>query len=175
MQALKIALTIFVALLLEMLLSKRLGFFQYLDLTLIISVYFGLQRAPLLGMLTGATAGLAADVVKGGILGVGGFSKTLIGYVIAVISVKFPLENPLMRLGVVAVASVLNTMLYIGLNLMLDREPPYISTWVEFGKTIGWQALADTLACIFVFAALDKIFPDQPAASRMEIKKRFYE
>ena len=52
MQTFKIALTIVVALLLQMLLSDYLGFFQYIDLPLLVTVYFGLQRAPVVGMVT---------------------------------------------------------------------------------------------------------------------------
>jgi rod shape-determining protein MreD len=174
-QTLKIALTIFIALLVEMLLSKRLWFFQYLDLPLAITVYFSLQRAPVLGMLTGAAAGVAGDAVDGGVLGTGGFAKTLLGYIIAVLSIKFPLQNPLARLAVVAVASTVNTIIYVGLNLMLDREISYISNWIEFSRILGWKTLTDTLASIPVFFVLDRVFPDQPAASRMAIKKRFYE
>lgn len=175
MQTLKIALTIFVALLLEMLLSKRLWFFQYLDLPLAITVYFSLQRAPVLGMITGAAAGIAGDAVDGGVLGTGGFAKTLLGYIIAILSIKFPLQNPLARLAVVAVASTTSTIIYVGLNLMLDREISYVANWIEFSRILGWKTLADTLASIPVFFILDRVFPDQPAASRMAIKKRFYE
>jgi rod shape-determining protein MreD len=174
-QTLKIALTIFIALLVEMLLSKRLSFFQYLDLPLLITVYFSLQRAPVLGMLTGAAAGIAGDAVDGGVLGTGGFTKTLLGYIIAILSIKFPLQNPLARIAVVAVASITSTIIYVGLNLMLDREIAYVANWIQFGRVLGWKTLADTLASVPVFFILDRAFPEQPAASRMAIKKRFYE
>ena len=52
MQTFKIALAILVALLLQMLLSNYLGFFKYVDLSLVMTVYFGLQRAPMLGIST---------------------------------------------------------------------------------------------------------------------------
>lgn len=158
-----------------MLLSKRLWFFQYLDLPLVITVYFSLQRAPVLGMITGAAAGIAGDAVDGGVLGTGGFAKTLLGYIIAILSIKFPLQNPLARLAVVAVASTLSTIIYVGLNLMLDRDISYIANWIEFSRVLGWKTLTDTLASIPVFFILDRVFPDQPAASRMAIRKRFYE
>jgi len=86
-QTFKIILTIFIVLLLQMLLPTYLPFFKYVDLPLVVTVYFGLQRAPMLGMLTGTALGLGGDRVAGGILGVGGFAKTLIGYLVAVASV----------------------------------------------------------------------------------------
>ena len=175
MQTFKIALTIVVALLLKMLLSNYLEFFKYIDLSLIVTVYFGLQRAPMLGMLTGLILGLGSDAVSGGILGVGGFSKTLIGYLVAVTSIRFSLENPLARLAIVAVASAANTILFVGLHLMLEQPLADVSTYAGLGKTIGWRALGDTTTAIVLFLILDRVFADQTAARRMAIKKRFYE
>lgn len=175
MQTVKIALTILVALLLQMLLSKYLGFFKYIDLALVTTVYFGLQRALLLGMFTGLVLGLGGDAVVGGILGVGGFSKTLIGYLSAVTSIKLSLENPLARLAVVAVASAVNTILFVGLHLMLDKPLEEAATYAGLGKTVGWRVLGDTGAAVVLFLIFDRVFAEQTAARRMAIKKRFYE
>lgn len=175
MQTFKIALTIIVALLLQMLLPNYVRFFQYIDLPLLVTLYFGLQRAPVMGMLTGMIAGLGGDAVGGGILGVGGFSKTLIGYLVGVASVRLSLENPLARLSVVAVASAGNTVLFVGLHQMLEQSLPYVSTWAEFGATIGWKMLGDTAASIVFFLVLDRVFSEQATARRMAIRKRFYE
>jgi rod shape-determining protein MreD len=180
-QTFKIALTIFFALLLQMLLPNYLAFFKYIDLPLLVTVYFGLQRAPLLAMLVGVFAGIGGDAVMGGIPGVGGFSKTLIGYLVAIASIKLSLENPFARLAVVAVASAANTVLFAGLYLMLRQEHlaesvlPYATSLADFGKTIGWKALADTSTAILLFVVLDRVFSEQAAARRMAIKRRFYE
>src|SRR5713101_6004504 len=156
-----------------MLLPNYVRFFRYIDLPLLVTVYFGLQRAPVLGMVTGMVAGLGGDAVEGGILGVGGFSKTLIGYVVGMASVRLSLENPLARLSVVAVASAANTALFVGLHQMLEQS--LVSTWGELGATIGWKVLGDSLTSIALFVALDRVFSEQAAARRMAIKKRFYE
>ena len=175
MQTFKIALTIVVALLLQMLLPNYVRFFQYIDLPLLVTVYFGLQRAPVMGMLTGMMAGLGGDAVAGGILGVGGFAKTLIGYLVGAASVRLSLENPLARLSVVAVASAGSTVLFVGLHQMLEQSLPYVSTWGEFGATIGWKMLGDTVASIVLYIVLDRVFSEQATARRMAIRKRFYE
>ncbi|HEX9629534.1 MAG TPA: hypothetical protein VF961_05905, partial [Pyrinomonadaceae bacterium] len=48
----------------------------YVDLTLMLVVYFALQREPLQALVVGAVAGLATDFVSGppALLGAGGFS-----------------------------------------------------------------------------------------------------
>jgi rod shape-determining protein MreD len=158
-----------------------LPFFKYIDLSLLVTVYFSLQREPLMGMVTGLGAGLGGDIIGGGILGVGGFSKTLIGYIISMASVKLSIENPLARLAAVALASIVNTALFIGLYRMLEQNQipnqviPLVGSWSQVGKMAGWKALGDTLAAIIIFIILDRVFYEQATARRMAIKRRFYE
>lgn len=175
MQPFKIALTIIIALFLQLLLSNYLSFFRYVDLPLLVTVYFSLQRAPFLGMAVGVIAGIGGDAIGGGILGIGGFAKTLIGYLIAITSIKFSLEHPLARLAVAAIASVANTVLYAGLNLMLERFLPTLDTWGAFGKSVGWKALSDTAAALVIFIVLDRVFAEQAQARKMAIRRRFYD
>jgi rod shape-determining protein MreD len=180
-QTFKIFLTIAVALFIQLLLGKYLWFFKYIDLALLVTVYFSLQREPLLGMMVGLGAGLGADIISGGILGVGGFSKTLIGYIISMGSVKLSIENPLARLAAVVLASVANTALFVGLYRMLEQNQipeqvtPLAGSWSQLVKMAGWKALADTLAAVIVFIILDRVFYEQATARRMAIKRRFYE
>lgn len=174
MRTFRILLTMAIAVLLQLLLSN-VDFFRYVDLPLVVTVYYALQRSPLLGMLTGLALGLGGDAIGAGILGVGGFAKTLIGYLVGVASVRFSLENPLARLGTVALASAANTLLFIGLYQMLEQPLLYSGSWAEVGKTVGWKALGDTAAAIPMFMILDRVFPEQTGARRMAIKKRFYE
>jgi rod shape-determining protein MreD len=180
-QTFKILLTIAVALFLQKLLGKYLEFFKYIDLGLLVTVYFSLQREPLLGMTVGFGAGLGGDIIAGGILGVGGFSKTLIGYIISMASVKLSIENPLARLAAVALASIANTALFIGLYQMLEQNQnsgqliPVVGGWTQLLRTAGWKALADTLSALVIFIILDRVFSEQATARRMAIKRRFYE
>ena len=132
-------------------------------------------------MVVGLAAGLGDDIIGGGILGVGGFSKTLIGYIIAFASVRLSLDNPLARLGVVAVASVVNTALFVGLYQMLQQNQisehaiQLAGSWPQLLRTAGWKALADCVAAIVLFFVLDRVFYEQTAVRRMAIKRRFYE
>jgi len=180
-QTVKIALIILVALFLQLVLSKYIGVCRYLDLTLLVTVYISLQRVPIKGMLTGLLAGLGDDAIRGGILGVSGFSMTLIGYIISVASVKLSLENRLARLGVVALASIANTLLFVGLYLVLEQNRiagqilPFTNSWASLGRIIAYKAIADTLVAMVAFVILDRIFYEQATARRMAIKKRFYE
>jgi rod shape-determining protein MreD len=174
-QTLKIAATLFVALILQLLLAKYLTFSRYVDFMLLVTVYFSLHRVPVLAMGVGLVAGLAGDKVVGAVLGVGGFSKTLIGYIIAIASIKFPIENRLARVGVVAVASAVNTLMFVGLYMMLEQAVPFSESPGVLFAMIGRRALADTAAALVLFTLLDRLFPEKSAANRMTLKRRFYE
>lgn len=73
MQTFKIAATIVVGLLLQLLLAKYVAFIRYLDIPLLLTVYFSLRRVPVLGMTVGLITGLAGDKLFDSVLGVGGF------------------------------------------------------------------------------------------------------
>lgn len=175
MQTFKIALTLILALILQMLLPKHFRIFQFVDIPLLVTIYLSLMRSPLLGMSAGAISGIGSDIISGSlVLGVNGFSKTLIGYVVSKASVNFPLENPLTRLGIVVLASVCNTIFVIGLNLMLDQPIQNVGAWGDFLKALGLQTLGDSLASVVLFMVLNKVFPETGEAKRMAIKKRHY-
>lgn len=173
MRTVKTAATIVVALLLQLLLTKYLAFFQYVDLPLVVTVYFGLHRAPLVGMGVGLVSGLCGDKITGGVLGVGGFSKTLIGYVVAAASIKFPLESMPARLAVVALASIVNSLLFAALYELLQQPLPLTESWRVMGQTIAWKTVADFSAALIVFIALDRVFPEESVSRKASITRRF--
>ena len=85
----------------------------YIDLPLIVVVYFALQRDVLQALIVAAATGFATDALGGGLLGAGGFSKTLTAYVIYFAATRVNLENPLVRIPVLAAASVMDASIYV--------------------------------------------------------------
>ncbi len=77
-------------------------FFQYLsylEMPLLVTVYFALmRRGPLSGLFLGAAIGLVQDSLSGQPLGMFGIVKTLVGYFAASVSLRFDVENQLIRL-----------------------------------------------------------------------------
>ena len=51
----------------------------HVDLVLVVVIYSALQFGPATGLLTGALAGMAQDALSGGVIGVGGVAKTIVG------------------------------------------------------------------------------------------------
>jgi hypothetical protein len=58
---------------------------------------------------------------------------------------------------------------------MLEHPLPFAATWGVFGKTLGWKVVGDIIVGFALFLLLDRIYPEQSAAQRMAIKRRYYE
>jgi rod shape-determining protein MreD len=74
-------------------------FLAYLELPLIVTVYFALmRRSPIGGLLVGALVGLAQDSLSKNPLGMFGITKTIIGYVAASVGMRLDVDHPMIRL-----------------------------------------------------------------------------
>ena len=74
---------------------ERLG---YLDLPLLVTVYFALmKRSTIPSVFFGAAVGLAQDSLSSQPLGMFGIVKTLVGYFAASVSMRFDVDNATLR------------------------------------------------------------------------------
>jgi rod shape-determining protein MreD len=86
------------AILFQVYVPRFLDLLAYLDVPLLVTVYFSLmRRQPLGGALTGCVIGLAQDSLTHLPLGMFGIVKTLVGYFAASISLRFDSENQGLR------------------------------------------------------------------------------
>lgn len=91
-----------------------------LDLVLIVVVYVGLTSGPVTGLVAGTVAGLAQDALGSGVLGIGGLSKTVVGFLAGVLGTQFIVSAALPRFLVFIAATVLHAALFMGLYVALD-------------------------------------------------------
>jgi rod shape-determining protein MreD len=89
------------------------------DLVLVLVVYIALTTGPAAGMLTGTALGLAQDALSGGVVGVGGLAKTLVGYGAGVLGAQFIVANPGPRFVVFFLASLGHAAAFIGFHTLL--------------------------------------------------------
>ena len=87
------------AILFQVYVPRFLTFLAYLELPLLITVYFSLmRRSPVVGILLGASIGLVQDALTPHQpLGMFGIVKTLVGFFAASFSQRFDLENSAVR------------------------------------------------------------------------------
>jgi rod shape-determining protein MreD len=87
------------AILFQVAVPRFFSYLSYLDLPLLVTIYFSLmRRSPIEGVLFGAGIGLAQDSLSRGYVGMYGIVKTLVGYFAASVSQRFDVENPWVRL-----------------------------------------------------------------------------
>lgn len=87
-----------VAILFQVYVPRFFGFLSYLELPLLVTVYFSvMRRQPPAGALTGCLIGLAQDSLSSLPLGMFGIVKTIVGYSAASISLRFDVENSGLR------------------------------------------------------------------------------
>ncbi len=74
---------------------------EWLELPLLLTVYFGLMRhSPIASLFFGAFVGLAEDSLSPANIPIGmyGITKTLVGYFAASVSIRFNVDSPVIRL-----------------------------------------------------------------------------
>ena len=134
----RIALAITVALLLQMgLASLSVLNGGGIDLVLVAVVAVALGTGPVVGLLVGAIGGMLQDALAGGIIGIGGISKTLIGFFIGSFGVQFVLVGLAPKFLVFLGASQLNSLLFFGLYLLLGLPMPTFSFVAVAGHAIA--------------------------------------
>jgi rod shape-determining protein MreD len=111
-----------------------------LDLVLVVVVYTALQFGPTSGLLTGAVAGMAQDALSGGVIGVAGLAKTIVGFLAGAVASQFIVTNWLSRLVVLLLGAVLNAICILGLYAVIDKRGlsiPWRTAWPHMMLTAG--------------------------------------
>lgn len=86
------------AILSQVYLTRFVSYLYYLELPLLVTVYFALsRREPVFGVLSGAAIGLVQDSLSQNPIGMLGIVKTLVGYFAASVSLRFEVENRIIR------------------------------------------------------------------------------
>jgi rod shape-determining protein MreD len=82
------------AILFQIYVPRFFTYLSYLELPLLVTVYFALmRRSPVAGVFFGAGIGLAQDSLSANPLGMFGIGKTLVGYFAASVSQRFDVER----------------------------------------------------------------------------------
>lgn len=127
------------------------------DLPLVIVIYCAIAKGPTGALLAGAGAGLVQDALEGTLLGVSALSKTLVGYLVGVVGLRFALAPLMSRVLVLASATVLTRSIELGTLAIMGRRLAY-SPYPGFLVSI----LGNCLVGAMIFGAL----PARSAESR---------
>jgi rod shape-determining protein MreD len=128
-------------------------FLGYLELPLLVTVYFSLaRRSPVAGVLFGAGIGLAQDSLSHNPLGMFGIVKTLVGYFAGSMSQRFDVQNPVVRM----VLGFFFFCFHQGLYWVMSRA--LLSEALEFGleRTLV-VAVLNGIVAVPLYHTLDKM------------------
>jgi rod shape-determining protein MreD len=157
----KIGVIVALAVLLQTELPQVWEPLRHVDLPLVVVTYFALRRDVVQSMIVGFSAGLATDVFSKALLGAGGFSKTLVAYLIAALVTRVRIDNPLVRIPVLAGAAALDALVVVFLHRLFG-QPSLLS----FAETTAYKLIGTTVVGTFLFYVLDVFFSDRSRQRR---------
>jgi len=167
MPQLKIAAVLALAIILQLSLRAVWSPLSYIDFPLVVVVYIALQRHPWQALIVGTIAGLAIDAAGGGLIGAGGFSKTLTAYIIYLAATRVNLENPLLRIPVLSAATLLDSTVYVFWHRSLGYSPS-----VPFVQTMSYRLIATTIGGTLALFLLDSVFTERARQRRVFASRR---
>ena len=104
---------------------------------------------------------------SGGLIGAGGFSKTLTAYLIYFAATRVNLENTLLRIPVLAAATLMDSAIYFFWQRSLGYPPS-----VPFMQTISYNVIGTTVVGTFAFYLLDSLFTERARQRRTFASRR---
>jgi rod shape-determining protein MreD len=92
------------------------------NLVLVAVVYVGLAFGPVMGLFAGSVGGVVQDALAGGIIGIGGFSKTLVGFLVGVLGAQFIVAQPIPRFVMFVGATIVHELCFQALTAMAETR-----------------------------------------------------
>ena len=111
-----------IALILQSVIGYQLvGRRSLVDLPLVVVVSGAIFLGPTIGLLAGTVTGLSQDALSGGILGVAGLAKTLVGFIAGVMATQFIVSALLPRFVVFMTMTWVHGICFVGVYAMIER------------------------------------------------------
>lgn len=132
-----------------------------LDLVLMVVMVVAIVNGPRAGLWTGTFGGLLQDALSGGVIGMGGLAKTVVGYLGGQFAAQFMVTRLWHKALVFVGGSLLHAALFVGgYSLLFDDRV------VVTERDLLMQAAANTVAGLVVAVGLQTI-PDEAERQRL--------
>jgi rod shape-determining protein MreD len=92
------------------------------NLVLVVVVYAALAFGPGAGLAAGTLGGLMQDALAGGIIGIGGLSKTIVGFLVGILSTQFIVSQWIPRFIIFAGATLLHELCFQVLHAIIETR-----------------------------------------------------
>lgn len=121
------------------------------NLVVVAVVYAALAFGAVTGALAGTIGGLAQDALAGGIVGIGGLSKTLIGFVVGLLGAQFIMSGVIARFLMFVAATVVHAVVFEGLSALADGRA-FALRW----SAVGVQAAVNATIGVMIFWVVER-------------------
>lgn len=141
------------------------------NLVLVAVVYVALAFGPVAGLLAGSVGGLAQDALAGGIIGIGGLTKTLVGFLVGVLGTQFIVSQPLPRFVTFVGATVVHELVFHALYALAEARP-----FSMHFPPVFTQAVVNGLVGTVAFQVVERgpeLLQRRDARRSMYTRKRF--
>jgi rod shape-determining protein MreD len=166
-----VLLTVVVAVFLQVILARyTVGGAWAFDLVLVGVVFAALQWGPVAGIVAGTLGGLVQDLLAGQVVGVGGLTKTVVGFFSGAVGTQFLLTKPGARMLIATVASILHRLAMLGLQGLIERHWPTVS-WLALGAETAINSLC-ALVLFQITNALPGVVERQKMSRRSSLSRR---
>jgi rod shape-determining protein MreD len=121
------------------------------NLVLVAVVYVALAYGPVPGLLAGSAGGIVQDTLAGGIIGIGGLSKTIVGFIVGVLGAQFIVSQTLPRVVMFFGATVVHELCFQALYALVEARS-FSLRWLP----LVTQAAANALLGIVAFFVVER-------------------
>lgn len=122
----------------------------FVNLVLVAIVFVALVFGPTTGMLAGTAGGLVQDALAGGIIGIGGMSKTLVGFFVGVLGTQFIVSQMLPRFVMFVGATFVHDLCFQAVQALVEARP----LSMQYRATLT-QAAINGVVGLLVFYAIE--------------------
>ncbi len=146
------AISLFVALLLQISLPIKLPLARLFDFPLLLTIYYtSARRSKVFGIVLGTALGLMQDALSHGLIGMFGIAKAVVGYLTASASVKFDMEQLGARYILTGFLVCLHALILVALRrLLFETAPPFIP--LDLASTV----IVNVALALICFPLLDR-------------------
>lgn len=132
-----------------------------LDLVLMVVIVVAIVNGPRAGLWTGTFGGLLQDALSGGVIGMGGLAKTVVGYLGGQFAAQFMVTRLWHKALVFVGGSLLHAALFVGGYGLLFEDRVVVTQ-----RDLLMQAAANTVVGLVVAVGLQTI-PDEAERHRL--------
>ena len=118
------------------------------DLVLLVVVVVAVASGPVAGLWTGTVGGLLQDALSGGVIGVGGLAKTLVGYGVGMFGARFMIARPWHQLLVFFFASLVHAGCFVGVHRLLSDGGTMTSYGAELTRATANATIGVMVAVV---------------------------